>query len=228
LALEVDLDVPRKAIRATARLEVRRVDPSADELALDAVGFDVSHVRVDSRPVPWRYDGQTLHLVWPRKKKRGTVTVRYAATPRRGLYFLTPDEHYPDRPLQVWSQCQEEDARHFVPCHDSPLQKMSTEVTVRVPSGWYALSNGTLVAEHRPRKGAWTYHWKMSRPHSSYLLTLVAGEFAEVFDEVKIAGKTIPLPVLVPKGREKDAARTFQRTGEMVAYFSHVTKSPNH
>ncbi len=152
LALDLTLDVGAHSVRATATLDVRRIDPAAEQLELDAVGFEIESVSLDARPAPFQYDGRVL--IVPIEAASGTarVGVTYRATPRRGLYFLEPDEHYPDRPRQVWSQCQEEDARHWIPCHDSPHAKMTTEIVARVPRGWHALSNGVLV-EQRPGEG---------------------------------------------------------------------------
>ncbi|HXX70088.1 MAG TPA: HEAT repeat domain-containing protein [Polyangiaceae bacterium] len=226
LALDIALDVPAKSIRAAATLDVRRVDRSADELSLDAIGFDVRSVSIDDRSVSWRYDGRSLVVAWEAGCDGGRVVVAYRAIPRRGLYFLEPDESYPDRPRQVWSQCQEEDARHWVPCHDSPHLKMTTELTVQVPAGWYALSNGALVSSLKPEGGDWTYHWKMDQPHASYLLMLAAGEFAVVPGEVTVAGRSIPLAYLVPGGRAGDVERSFGRTPDMIRHFSEVTGVP--
>ena len=226
LALDIALDVTARRIRATAMLDARRVDPSATELALDAVGFDVGDVSVDGDPAPHTYDGRTLIVPIPPGRQKARVRVAYRATPRRGLYFLEPDEHYPGRPRQVWSQCQEEDARHWIPCHDSPHLKMTTEITARVPSGWYALSNGTLVSAEKPEGGDFTYHWKMSEPHASYLVTLAAGEFAEITDKVRVGERDVPLAYLVPKGREDDGRRAFASTPDMVRHFSDLTGVP--
>jgi|HubBroStandDraft_1064217.scaffolds.fasta_scaffold07179_2 aminopeptidase N len=223
LALDLTLHLDVKSISATASLDVRRVDPPADEVALDAIGFDVTDVHVDRAPASWRYDGRTLFVKWDPRRERARISVAYRATPRRGLYFLQPDEHYPARPRQVWSQCQEEDARHFVPCHDSPHQKMTSEIISHVPNGWYALSNGKLISSRKPKTGAWTYHWKLSEPHASYLLTLVAGEFVEISEQASVGDHTIPLAYLVPKGRESDVARTFGNTARMIAHFGRVT-----
>ena len=225
LAIEITLDIARKSMGAKTSLDVRRIDPTADELELDAVALDVEGVTIDAKAASWRYDGNKLFLPWDSRDK-GRVSVTYRATPRRGLYFLEPDEHYPNRPRQVWSQCQEEDARHWVPCHDSPHLKMTTEMIAHVPNGWYALSNGSLVSSRRPKSGDWTFHWKMEEPHASYLVTLAAGEFTEVADRVTVGERAVPLAYLVPKGREEDALRSFGRTPQMVAHFSEVTGVP--
>jgi aminopeptidase N len=226
IAVDVTLEVSSRSIRGEATLEVLRVDPSADELVLDAVGFEVDEVRVDGQAVAWRYDGCALAVTLERTRAKASVLVRYSATPRRGLYFLEPDEHYPSRPRQVWSQCQEEDARHWFPCHDSPHAKMTTEIVAHVPNGWYALSNGALLSSSKPPDGSWTYHWKMREPHASYLVTLAAGEFAELTDKVELGEREVPLSYLVPKGREEDGWRTFARTPEMIQHFSEVTGVP--
>jgi len=55
--------------------------------------------------------------------ERGQLRIDYKATPKRGLYFLAPDEQVKHRPVQAWTQCQDEDARHFIPCVDKPHVK---------------------------------------------------------------------------------------------------------
>jgi aminopeptidase N len=236
IALALALDVEHKAIHGTATLDVARVDPAAVEIALDAVGFEISKVEArtghDGGPskgppkpsdlaagarafahAAHVYDGETLRVRVPPGSELAQVRVTYRAVPRRGLYFLAPDEHVTDRPRQVWTQCQDEDARHIFPCHDKPHVKQTTELEIKVPAGWYALSNGELVSEHGN-----AFHWKMNEPHPSYLFTLVAGEFARIDDEVD----GVPLTYLVPKGREADGKRTFARTPQMIRRFGEL------
>ena len=213
LALDLSLDLARKSVSGTATLKVRRADPFSTAIELDAIAFAVQRVEVDGTRASYTYDGQRLRIELG-ERQSATLTVAYQATPRRGLYFLEPDAHYPERPRQVWSQCQEEDARHFFPCHDKPHIKMSTELTVRVPLGWFALSNGALIERRRDGEEE-LFHWKMAEPHPSYLMTLVAGEFTELVDDAD----GIPVTYLVSKGREVDGRRTFARTPDMIRYF---------
>jgi aminopeptidase N len=219
IALELELEIEQKAFQATATLDIARVDPAADEIALDALGFEIAAVEARAgksgafAPVAHVYDGETLRVTVPAGAESAQIRVAYRAVPRRGMYFLAPDEHVPARPRQVWTQCQDEDARHIFPCHDKPHVKQTTELTVKVPAGWYALSNGELVAE---KSGS--FHWRMNEPHPSYLFTLVAGEFARIDDEVD----GLPLSYLVPSGREADGRRTFARTPAMIRHFGQI------
>jgi aminopeptidase N len=221
LALDLTLDFDERSVRGTAVLRVRRVDPKAETLVLDAVAFKLGAVQVAGKDAKYTYDGHVLTVEVPASVESGEVAVAYEATPRKGLYFLEPDEHVPDRPKQAWTQCQEEDGRHFFPCHDKPHVKMTTETRVRVPEGFFVLSNGELVE----RKDG-VFHWKMNEPHASYLVTIVAGEFAETADEVEVGGRKIPLTYLVPKGKADDSKRTFGNTPAMVRHFSELTGIP--
>lgn len=230
LALDLKLDFPRKSVAGSATLSFKRVAPDADELRLDALGFELSAVELligkRRSAAVYDYDGETLIVRGLSPHKEGQVRVTYRATPRRGLYFLGPDDKVKDRPVQVWSQCQDEDARHWFPCHDKPHVKMTTELKVRVPHGFLALSNGELVGSEKPKaKGApWTYHFSLDKPHPSYLVTLVAGQFDVVEDRpAKLGSRKIPVTYYVPKGRRSDAKRSLGETPNMLELFSKLT-----
>ncbi len=217
LALDLVLDAPGKSVSGTAVLDIERVDASAGEIVLDAVGFEIRTVELAGKKARHVYDGASIRIAVPESARTAKVRIVYRAVPKRGLYFLAPDEHVKQRPHQVWSQCQDEDARHWFPCHDKPHLKMTFELTVTVPHGWFALSNGELV-KRDDKRGAksWRYHWKMTEPLPSYLVTLVAGEFSEI-EAGKAAG--IPVTYFVPRGREADGKRSFRRTPEMIEHF---------
>ncbi len=226
IALDLRLLFAERSVEGTATLRLRRVDPDARAVELDAVGFTLRAVTLDGKVVPHVYDGRVLRAEIPEKAAGGDLAIRYRATPRRGLYFLEPDDLVPARPRQAWTQLQEEDARHVFPCHDKPHVKMTTEARVRVPKGFYVLSNGDL-SRREDAGDEEIFHWEMSDPHPSYLVTIVAGEFAELRDEVRVDdGRKVPLTYLVPKGREADGERTFGRTPDMIAHFSELTGVP--
>lgn len=235
LALDLMLDIPGRAVSGTARLQIERITPDAAELALDALGFELQRVQLDSnrgRTTPrWDYDGQTIFIRVPVRAKSFQVEVQYRARPLDGLYFITPDEEVRDRPEQVWSQCQDEHAHHWFPCLDKPHVKMTTELRIAVPPGMMAISNGELVASKRPtgKRGLWTFHYRMNDPHPSYLVTLVVGHFAEVSDrdaEPPGSGGRIPVRYFVPEGRKQDALRSLGRTPQMIEFFSRLTGVP--
>jgi len=238
LALDLELDFAKKAAVGRARLDFKRLAPAGQELCLDAVGLDL--VRLTLTPhggkateleaghgEPGRgydYDGDTITVAIPAGVDSASLLVEYRAVPRVGLYFLAPDAKVPDRPLQVWSQCQDEDARHWFPCQDKPHVKMTSEMRVTVPAGMTVLSGGRLVERRAHGKTKVTYHYALDVPSPAYLTTLVAGTFDEWQEQVSLpSGRVIPLRFLVPKGKRADGKRAFSGTASMIELFSSVT-----
>ncbi|HJL14625.1 MAG TPA: M1 family aminopeptidase [Sandaracinaceae bacterium LLY-WYZ-13_1] len=227
LRLEVALDLDARAVDATAHLTIRRVDPDARWVSLDAIAFDLAGVERardgHHEPAAHDYDGERLRVDLSDVPDGGeaAIRVRYRAHPRRGLYFMAPDETNPERPRQVWSQCQDQDARHWIPCQDHPGQRMRTEIEITVPKGWFALSNGELVERVDEGEGT-RFHWRQPEPHPAYLITLATGELDEAHDE---AGE-VPIDYYVPKGRGEQIERSLGRTPEMVKLFSEKLRTP--
>ena len=218
IACDWDLEVEHGALSGHVDLDVERVAPLAGALVLDAVAFELRSVEADGRPLPHVYDGRELRIELPAAATRTTVRIAYRVKPRRGMLFLAPDEHVPERPKQVWTQCQEEDARYFLPCHDAPHVKTTSEMRVRVPQGWTALSNGQKLVERSVGERT-EFHYRFDQPHPSYLLTLVAGDFASHEEVGHSGGRDVPLRYLYPHGREEDARATFGRTARMLTFF---------
>jgi aminopeptidase N len=227
LFLDIELDVRRRSVHGTATLDIERQSEEAREIALDAIGFELDKVEVESagrwKPAEHEYDGDRLVIRGLGGVDRGRLRIGYSATPKRGLYFLEPDAKVKKRPRQVWSQCEDEDARYWFPCLDKPHVKMTTELRVRAPAGWAVLSNGDCIA--RPKKtsrGPVVYHFRLDQPHPAYLVTLVAGEFAIVEDRpARLArGREIPVHYYVPRSRRGDAKRSLGETPRMIELFS--------
>jgi len=227
LELELELDREAKAVRGIALLTLRRVDPEARWAELDALDFELADVQRERDEiwgeVGFEYDGEVLRVDLGDVADGGVTRVRvqYAATPRRGLYFTAPDQVRPDRPTQVWSQCQDQDARHWFPCQDHPGQRMTTALSVVVPRGWFALSNG-ILRERSDVEGGTLFSWVQSDPHPAYLVTLAAGEFDEQHTEVG----GLPVDYYVPKGLGGRIERSLGRTPQMIRVFAERLSTP--
>ena len=73
-----------------------------------------------------------------------TVNVEFSGSPRRGLYFIGPDDAYPNKRLEAWTQGQDEDSRHWFPCYDYPNEMATSEIHVTVREPFTAIANGEL------------------------------------------------------------------------------------
>jgi len=173
------------------------------------------------------YDGQTLRIALPKPIARGAnfeVEVKYSATPSKGLYYFGPDETDPNRPTQCWTQGQDEDARHFFPCVDAPAEKATSEVICTAPQGKMLLSNGDLLERLDVAKQQTRWHYKLSAPQASYLVTLVCGDFSEVLARSKES--KVDLHYWAEPLRIADAERTLVKTAKMMDVFCRVIGIP--
>lgn len=219
--LEVTLDFERRAVTGAATHTCAPINDGLTRVEFDAVDMTIRAVRLASgAELSFTYGDGKLSVTLDRPYAAGeelAVRIEYEAVPRRGLYFIGPDEAYPQKPRQCWSQGQDEDSRHWFPCFDYPNERHSSELLATVPSTMIVVGNGELVSVHDdPAHGTRTYHWYQEVPHVAYLTSIVAGEFAHWSE--RAAG--VPLLYYVPPDRLEDGKRALGRTAAMMEFFS--------
>ncbi|MDZ8087437.1 MAG: M1 family metallopeptidase [Nostoc sp. DedQUE12b] len=217
--LDLSLDIPKQSYQGSCSIRLLPIRNGIDRLTLDAVNLNIESVQVDEVPQTFDYDGEQLSIQLSQATQIGQrllIAIAYSvAKPQRGIYFIQPDKHYPNKPTQVWTQGEDEDSRFWFPCFDYPGQLSTSEIRVRVPNPLVAISNGELIdtIEDGDYK---VYHWLQQQVHPTYLMTLAVGDFAEIRDEWK--GK--PVTYYVEKGREEDAKRSMEKTPRMIEFLS--------
>ncbi|MBG1267632.1 M1 family metallopeptidase [Nostoc sp. WHI] len=217
--LDLSLDIPKLCYQGSCSIRLLPIRNGIDRLTLDAVNLNIESVQVDEVPQNFDYDGEQLSIQLSEATEIGKgllIAIAYSVTkPQRGIYFIQPDKHYPNKPTQVWTQGEDEDSRFWFPCFDYPGQLSTSEIRVRVPNPLVAISNGELI--NTTEDGDYKiYHWSQQQVHPTYLMTLAVGDFAEVRDEWK--GK--PVTYYVEKGREEDAKRSMGKTPRMIEFLS--------
>lgn len=217
--LDLALDLPNKSFQGTCTITLAPIRSGINQLVLDAVNLNIESVQVDETPQPFDYDGEQLHIQMQTPTQAGKeikIAIAYGVEkPQRGLYFISPDQHYPNKPTQVWTQGEDEDSRFWFPCFDYPGQLATSEIRVRVPKPFIAISNGELIATEEDGDNK-IYHWLQQQVHPTYLMTLAVGDFAEIRDEWN--GK--PVTYYVEKGYEDEARRSMGKTPQMIEFFS--------
>jgi len=217
--LDLSLDIPNKSYQGSCIIQLKPIRNDIERLTLDAVNLNIQSVNVDETPQAFEYDGSQLQIQLASPTVASQVikiAIAYAAEqPQRGIYFITPNQHYPNKPVQVWTQGEDEDSRFWFPCFDYPGQLSTSEIRVRVPKPYIVISNGTLV-DTTEDGDAKIYHWLQEQVHPTYLMTLAVGDFVEIQDEWH--GK--PVTYYVEKGREADARRSMGKTPRMIEFFS--------
>ncbi len=158
------------------------------------------------------------------KGERLALTLAYSARPTAGLFWVTPDAGYPDKPWMVWSQGETQYNHHWFPCYDFPNDPATSEVIVTYPAKYESVSNGRLVRREESG-GLRTDHWSQELQHVSYLVSLVVGDLRKREETLRLGEREIPVQYFVPPGygTDEEIGHAFGRTVPMMKFFSEKT-----
>jgi len=211
MRLEIEPDLEAQSVSCRQELELIAIQDT-DIVELDAAELVVKSVSSSNKKLSFKTIDDRLIVKLGRSLAAGArakIAIVYAAKPRKGFYFVAPDMHYPDKRVEAWTQGETTEAKHWFPCVDHPQVKFSSEITVMVPAGFTAISNGKLLKVEKGRK--WKYFWRENNPHPAYLASVVVGKYVEINEGI--------IYHYVPAQYAHDAKRTFDRTAEMVEFF---------
>ncbi|MGA8143207.1 MAG: M1 family aminopeptidase [Candidatus Acidiferrales bacterium] len=213
------LSAGKKTIRGEVTHSISILRDNVSQIRFDSVDLKIEDVTLDGKPAKFVTNPNDVTVSLDRPAKRGErheVFIRYAGEPKKGLYFIFPDKNYPQRPHEVWSQGESEDTRYYIPIYDYPNDRTTSKMILTVPATWTTISNGRLAGVKDDPEGTKTWEWKQSETLSTYLISVVAGEFVEQQDK----WRGIPVRYVVPRGEEYKIPTTFARTKEMLDAFS--------
>src|SRR5580704_9966133 len=132
----------------------------------------------------------TLHLAY-----RGTIV-------QNGYQGAFVSKQGEDR--YVTTQFESTAARMVFPCFDEPDFKVPWQLTIDAPSDQRVVSNTPIASTTPLDAGHQRVSFKPTRPLPSYLIAFGVGPY-EVID-AGTAKSGLPLHVLAPRGKAKDAA----------------------
>jgi aminopeptidase N len=178
-ALNLAYDPATGRLDGTAEITARATqDLSA--FNLDLAGLTVDRTTVDGAPAAFHRAGDELTLR-PREELREgaefTATVTYSGVPEP----VTD----PDGSEEGWLRTadgavavgQPAGSMSWFPGNHHPSDKAAYDITLTVPSGLRALSNGVMTSEKRTADGRTTTVWHAAEPMASYLATVMLGRY---------------------------------------------------
>ena len=219
LRIHLWFDLDQRKIRGEVSEAVSALRDDVADIKLDSVGLTIQSVAVDGKAAKFSSTANNLFVPLARPAKRGEqheIFIRYEGRPKKGLYFILPDQNYPRQPQEIWTQGEAEDTRNYIPLYDYPNDRLTSEMLLTVPASWITISNGKLVGVKAEADGTKTWDWKQSDPLSSYLISAIAGDFVEKDD----SWRGMPLRYVVPRGQEYKIDPSFSHTKEMLDLFS--------
>ncbi|AEM82532.1 M1 family metallopeptidase [Streptomyces violaceusniger] len=185
--------------------------------------LDVSEVLVGGKKAAFTKTGDHELEITPAapltSDRPFTVVVRYSGTPSKVVasgftsWLRTPDGGIAaNEPESAW---------WWFPSNDHPLDKATYDVSVAVPDGTQAISNGTL--QSTSSQLGWTrYNWRSSKPQATYLATLAVGKF-DITTDTTANGLPVINAYSKDLGDNAGAARaSVERSAEIVDWESTV------
>jgi len=167
------------ALTGTAQITARATR-GLSAFDLDFKGMEVKSLTVDGRKTSWTRKGQELRVRPPSALPKGRTfrtTVRYSGTPET----ITD----PDGSEEGWLRTADgalalgepTGSMAWFPGNDHPSDKATYDITITVPKGLQAVSNGELRTETTAGDGRTTYGWRMTHPMATYLATVAIGHY---------------------------------------------------
>ena len=171
-----------KRLTGTAVISARATQ-SLSRFSLDLRrNLTVTSVRVDGRAARFAQPAALVQelVITPRHalrdRHRFEVRVTYAGTaapvtdPDGSLDGFIPTDD------GAFVASEPQGSPTWFPVNDTPRDKATYRISVTVPQGLVAVSNGDLLG-HRTRAGKTTWDYRLDRPVSSYLITAGIGRF---------------------------------------------------
>ncbi|MSR19129.1 MAG: hypothetical protein EXS00_08215 [Phycisphaerales bacterium] len=229
-------DLGDRSFTAQESIRFHATNPPLAKMELDAEALQISSIRLGGvleaqknaaglqvTQLKWSLQGSKLKLEFSPPLGAGSheLLIDYrCSNPAEGMLFAPAS---PGVAPQMHTQGEADSNHHWFVCHDFPNDRMTTEVIANVPAGVSLSSNGELI-EHSVAGGREVWHWRQDKPHVAYLVSIVAGEFSRVPLPNAISG--VPMEVWVTPGQEALAARTYERTDQMIAVLAKAFGSP--
>ncbi len=177
-ALDLGYEPATGRLTGTATISARATQ-ALSAFDLDLEGLSVHGVTVDGEGARWDRAGQEL-TVRPRdtlaRDKTFRVTVRYSGTPKTITDQDGSEEGWLRTADGALALGEPTGSMAWFPGNHHPSDKASYELTMTVPKGLRAVSNGELVRE-RSTGGRTAFTWRTAEPMASYVATVAVGDY---------------------------------------------------
>ncbi|HWM07400.1 MAG TPA: M1 family metallopeptidase [Actinophytocola sp.] len=177
----------------------------------------VSSVRVNNEPATFATDGGELTVTPAHELAKGreiTVVVRYSDTPEPYRLYGYPG--WTRTPTGALAVNEPQIAPWWYPSNNHPKDKSTFDVSISVPDGVEALSNGALVGRQQQIPGWVRWNWRSTLPQAPYLTFLAIGQY-----ETRVTTAPNGMPLITAYGDDLGvsgpAARaSVERTPEVI------------
>lgn len=219
MVVDLSFDPPAGIVKGQVTHYFKPLRKSLDSIFFDAPKIDVKTVFLNGKKVNFKTNeaGVTIYcdkpLAW---ETSDSIRIQYEAKPKKGIYFIGWNDKNNLSRKQIWTQGQGVDNRYWIPMWDDLNDKMITETIVRFDQKYKVLSNGTKAMERLNKDGTKTWHYKMTKPHASYLLMLGIGNY-EIKEAKSKSG--VPLKMYYYPEHADRVEYIYKHTADIMNFF---------
>ena len=181
VALDLELDFSRKAVRGTAALDVL-ARAGADTIVLDSDGLQIEQIAdAAGNPLAWQLGqaagekGAPLSISLAGARQ---VVIRYTANPQASaLQWLSPEQTAGKQHPFLFSQGQAILNRSWIPTQDSPGIRQTWEARIVAPKPLDVVMSGIIQGDPEDLgDGRRAFRFAMDKPVAPYLIAIAAGD----------------------------------------------------
>lgn len=224
ILLNLHVNPFKKTLFGTIMQRLKVIVPGQKFLRLDQKDLIITEVKKGNTIIPFSLSEGECMISFHQPLQQGEefeLYIQYQIqNPKKGIYFTGPDENYPHKPYQVWTQGQDEESRYWFPTLDYPNQKITSEVIVTVPEGFTAISNGALISNEKVKgpnqEKSTRFHYSLRTRHVTYLITLVIGNFIK---HTESGPNQLLIEYFVSPEHKDNIKRSFGNTPKMIEVF---------
>ncbi|GGU20165.1 M1 family metallopeptidase [Streptomyces daghestanicus] len=214
--LDLAYDPARHRLAGTATVTARATE-DLSAFDLDLKGLDVGAVTVDGRAARFNRAGQELTVRPPDDLDDGDtfrVAVRYSGAPETITDPDGSDEGWLRTDDGALALGQPVGSMAWFPGNHHPSDKATYTLTVTVPEGLRAVSNGEPTGE-RTARGRTTVTWRTTEPMASYLATVAVGDWRVTRSRARDG---LPVYTAVDPAQAAASEAVLKRIPEVVAW----------
>jgi aminopeptidase N len=219
--LDLSIDMDENSISGTVTMDaIATQDLSV--FNLDFRGFQISEIKVNDMPAKYLRAEHELSITPPQPLSSGdpfTVGVTYSGVPGddiQGLNIFSAG--WTRYKAGVYVASEPAGAARWFPVNDHPRDKATYTFRITVPEPYVVAANG-ILQDSVDDGDTTTYTWDMNQPMASYLATVNIADFALDTQE---GPNNLPIRNYFPARLAETAPEVFERTPEMIAYFSDI------
>ena len=197
---------------------------------LSSIEYDLHYamqadsVFMDGQAVSYTHPGSILEIDLDQTYDTGeqfTTVVYYHGHPAGGGFGSFGWDTHNGQPI-ISTLSEPEGAREWWPCKDMPHDKGdSADVKITIPASLVGTSNGILVSNTDNGNGTRTFHWHISYPITTYLISLAISNYQSFTDwYVTAGGDSMPVTNYVYPEHYNEAVEDLSGTPEAIGIYA--------